>query len=212
MAKLTPEELLRSIDEFPDDASMDEDMEAILAMTPEQIRSELEAAGYTREELDAEADKLLGPLRKARATATAVAGPSAAPVAETSARRAAESSAAPAAESAKVASLASRRRVSRWVFLLLAAAFAFFAIEGPAVVAWVNDELGNDRVGHGYNPVEYAGSLRHQAARAVDAKARGKALELLDEAKRVDAAGDATEEVRRMRRLAREGLGGGGDP
>jgi hypothetical protein len=196
MAKLTPEQLLRSIEEFPDDASMDEDIEAILGMTPEQIQSELEAAGYTREELDAEADKVLGPLRKARATATAVAG----------------SSAAPAAESARVVSLASRRRVSRWVYLLpVAAAFALVAMEGPALVAWVTGESDN-RVGHAYDPVEHAGSLRRQAARAIDAKAWSKALELLDEAKEVDAAGDATEEVRRMRRLAREGLGGGGGP
>jgi hypothetical protein len=197
MPKLTPEELLRSIAEFPDDASMDEDVEAILAMTPEQIRSELEAAGYTRAELDAQAKKLLGRVPNTKPSATPVASPPATPT--------------PTAEPAKVVSLASRRRVSRWVFLLpVAAAFALVAIEGPAVVAWVTGEPENDRVTHGYDPIEHAGSLRHRAAQAIDAKAWSKALGLLDQAKALDPAGDATEEVGGMRRVAREGLEGGG--
>jgi hypothetical protein len=75
MPKLTPEELLRSIAEFPDDASMDEDVEAVLAMTPEEIEAELVAAGYTRAELDADADELLGPAPKTNATGTPAATP-----------------------------------------------------------------------------------------------------------------------------------------
>jgi hypothetical protein len=73
MPKLTPEELLRSIADFPDDVLLDEDSIAVLAMTPEQIQEELEAAGYTRAELDADADALLG-----RAPSTKPAGMSAA--------------------------------------------------------------------------------------------------------------------------------------
>jgi hypothetical protein len=212
MAKLTPEEVLRSLEEFPDDASMDEDIEAILAMTPEQIQSELEAAGYTREELDAEADKVLGPLRKARASAMAVAGPSAAPAAETSAPHAAESSAAPAAESAKVVSIVSRRRVSRWVYLLpVAAAFALVAMEGRALVAWVTG-ASDVHKGHATDPADVAREYRSEAAQAIAAKQWSSALYLLDEARASDPAGDATEEVRGMRRVAHEGLDGGGGP
>ncbi len=73
MPKLTPEELLRSLDEFPDDALVDEDMEAVLAMTPEQVVKELGAAGYTRAELEAQEDALLGRFR--RGTATPAAAP-----------------------------------------------------------------------------------------------------------------------------------------
>jgi hypothetical protein len=206
MPKLTPEQLLRSIAEFPDEASMDEDVEAVLAMTPEEIEAELVAAGHTRAELDADADELLGPAPKTNATGTPVATP----VPTADATDGMTPAATPAAEPAKVVSLASRRRrVSRWVVLLpVAAAFALVAMEEPALVAWWTGE--DVRVTHGYDPVEYAGSLRHQAARAIDAKAWSQALELLEKARGLDPAGDGSEEVRRLRQLAREGLDGGG--
>ena len=50
--KRTPEEILASIEE----PSLDEEMDRVLAMTPEQRRAELEAAGFDLNELHAEAD------------------------------------------------------------------------------------------------------------------------------------------------------------
>jgi len=88
MAKLTPEELLRAIDAFPDDPLVDEDMERVLAMTPEEVRAELEADGFSRAELDAKADAFLARRRRfaernasalAAATTSAEVVPSSAP-------------------------------------------------------------------------------------------------------------------------------------
>ena len=52
-AKRTPEEILRSIEE----PTLDEEIESVLAMTPEQRRAELEAAGFDMKELHAKADE-----------------------------------------------------------------------------------------------------------------------------------------------------------
>lgn len=71
MRKLTPEELLRSLDEFADGDLLDEDAKAILAMTPEQVLKELEAAGYTLAELEATEDALLGLFERGTATPAA---------------------------------------------------------------------------------------------------------------------------------------------
>jgi hypothetical protein len=59
MPELTPEELLRSIETSPDEPAVDEEIEQILSMTPEEILSELLAAGYTVEELVAKENALL---------------------------------------------------------------------------------------------------------------------------------------------------------
>jgi len=200
MPKLTPEELLRSIDDFREDDSgdeeTDEDMEAILAMTPEQVLRELEAAGYTEAELVAEEDALLG-----RFSTTADAKAPTTPIAPATAT--AKSVAKPAA----VIPLAPRRRVSRWVILLpIAAAFALLALEGPAMIAWWKDEPDpNERVTHP-NDEPDAPSLRRQAATAIEAKEWRKALDLLDRAKKEDPAGDEAPAVQDARKAVRAGL------
>jgi hypothetical protein len=208
MPKLTPKELLRSLDEVHDDGSgdegADEDMEAILAMTPEQVRKKLEAAGYTEAELVAKEDALLG--RPSTTTTADATGPmpTIAPATVT-------------AKSAEVISLAARRRVSRWVILLpIAAAFALLALEGPAMIAWWKDEPApNERVTHP-NDEPDARTMRHDAAKAMEAKEWRKALDLLDRAKKVDPPGDEAPAVQDARKVARAellvlgGLEGGG--
>jgi hypothetical protein len=59
MPTLTPEELLRALETSPDEPAVDEDMERILSMTPEEVLSDLLAAGYTADELVAKEDALL---------------------------------------------------------------------------------------------------------------------------------------------------------
>ncbi len=205
MPKLTPEELLRSFDDVHEDGSgdeeTDEDMEAVLAMTPEQIQKELEAAGYTEAELVAKEDALLGrhamtPAADGRASTTASAH--------------AKATAEATAKSAAVIPLRARRRVSRWVILLpIAAAFALVALEGPATIAWWNDEPdASEPVTHPNNEPDDAPSMRREATRAMEAGEWRKALELLDRAKKEDPAGDEAPEVQDARRVAREGLVG----
>ena len=56
-AKRTPEEILRSIEEPTTlDEELDAELESVLAMSPEQRRAELEAAGFDMKELHAKAD------------------------------------------------------------------------------------------------------------------------------------------------------------
>ena len=54
MTKLSPEEILRSIEE----TSIDDEMDRALSMTDEERRAELRAAGYDLDELHAQADAL----------------------------------------------------------------------------------------------------------------------------------------------------------
>ncbi len=54
MTKLSPEEILRSIEE----TSIDDEMDRALSMTDEERRAELLAAGYDLDELHAQADAL----------------------------------------------------------------------------------------------------------------------------------------------------------
>jgi hypothetical protein len=201
MPKLTPEELLRSIDDFREDDAgdeeTDEDMDAILAMTPEQIQKELEAAGYTEAELVAKDDALLARFSRptdAKAPTTPIAPATA------------------TAKSAAVIPLAARRRVSRWVILLpVAAAFALLALEGPAMIAWWKDEPDpNERVTHPRDDPDPR-AMRREAAKAMQAKEWRKALDLLDRAKNEDPAGDEAPAVQDARKVVREELlvGGG---
>jgi hypothetical protein len=202
MPKLTPEELLRSLDDFGEDDSPDEDMDAVLAMTPEQIQRELEAAGYTEAELVAQDEALLGRFSRAGARAPTT------PIAP----------ATPTTRVAEVIPLAARRRVSRWVVLLpMAAAFALVAFEGPAMVAWwTDDSEPHPPVTHPHEEPD-ARSMRREATKAMEAGEWRKALELLDRAKREDPAGDEAPQVQDARKVVRAKLlgleeleGGGG--
>src|ERR1700722_11050632 len=51
-SKRTPEEILKAIEE----PSLDDEIERVMAMTPDERRAELEAAGFDMNELHAEAD------------------------------------------------------------------------------------------------------------------------------------------------------------
>jgi len=52
-SKRTPQEILKAIEEPP---SFDEELDRVMAMTPEQRRAELEGAGFDMNELHDEAD------------------------------------------------------------------------------------------------------------------------------------------------------------
>ncbi len=54
MSKRNPEDVLKDIEQ----SAVDDEVERVLAMSPEERRKELEAAGYTAAELDAKADAL----------------------------------------------------------------------------------------------------------------------------------------------------------
>jgi hypothetical protein len=63
--------------------------------------------------------------------------------------------------------------------------------------------------GTGLDPAQ---TLRAQAASAIDRKAWARCLELLDQAKEIDPAGEDTPAVQNARRLARKRLDAGDSP
>jgi hypothetical protein len=110
------------------------------------------------------------------------------------------------------------RRTSRWV-VLLAASFSFaalFAFEGSAILAWLHVLDPNTMVGSGRDAAgesaERAKAMRRGAAAALDAGKWRESIELLDQAKALDPAGDETPEATRIREAAREGLEKGSGP
>ena len=71
MQKRNAREILRALEK----PTLEEEMERFLSMTPEQILKELEAAGYTLAELEAEEEALFGPVKGAAVTSPTSATP-----------------------------------------------------------------------------------------------------------------------------------------
>jgi hypothetical protein len=185
MEKRSPEEILQAIE----DAPLDDEMERVLAMTPEERRRELEAAGVDLVEVRAAADavheKMQGGEREPRSEPWPAAG-------------------------APVVPIARARRWQRAAWLSAAAAAvllvgALGVIEGPAVVAWLRGTtepiLPDNEPPRPQSPRELAERARDEADQACAARLLGTCRDKLDEARRLDPAGEAEERVQRLREV-----------
>jgi hypothetical protein len=174
MPKPTPDEVLKAIEE-PDP---EEEMERVLAMTPEQRREELEAAGVDMNELHAKADAWHERFVQAAAEAE---------------KKAAQGA---TAEPARTRSLPPKPQ--RRSFVSLAAAASVVAVAGGVVytVALRPPEpvASPDQ--------RTAADLRKRAFDACSREQWKECLAGLDEAKRLDPAGDEAAAVQAARRRA----------
>jgi hypothetical protein len=182
MAKRTPEEILQAIE----DAPLDDEAERVLAMTREERERELEAAGIDLDEVDAAADAVYQRLRGAA-----------------DARRSPR-------EPVWVPSIPAAR-ARRWSPVGLAAAAAVALLvgalgvtRGPAVVAWLKGTP--EPIGPAIEPPrpltprELAQKTRDEAEQACASQLWGLCGDKLDEARKLDPAGDSEERVQRLRR------------
>jgi hypothetical protein len=173
MPKPTPEDVLKAIEE-PDP---EEEMERVLAMTPEQRRKELEAAGVDMAELHAKADAFHERLVQA-ATTTETAEP--------------------------VRTRSLPPKPVRRSYVSLAAAAAVVAIAGGVAYTMATQSpvpLAPER--------QTASELRQRAFEACSREQWKECLAGLDEAKKLDPAGDEGAAVQAARRRAQQGAGAG---
>jgi hypothetical protein len=170
MAKRSPEEILKAIEEAP----LDDEADRVLTMTPEERRAELEAAGVDMAKVHAQADALHEKL----------------------------SPPAPRV-----------RRRSPIVWLAAAALCALLgvvgAFEGRAVVAWLKGTpepiLPDNERAPPPPPHEIAEKMRDEADKACADHLWGRCTGKLDEASKIDPAGESGERVQRMRQEIRDG-------
>jgi hypothetical protein len=177
MARLTATELWDALDE----ATIDAEIEAALAKTPEEHRRDLVAAGFNLDEVNARADALFASLQPPAPIASIAPG-------------------APAASPAPVSAARPwrpRPAVVVPIALALAAAVALVveAERPPAPVASPPPPETS---------AERAVSLRREAGEACGQQKWQACLEDLDEARALDAAGDQAPEIQALRRAAAE--------
>jgi hypothetical protein len=188
MDKLTPEEILKSIEETPDasEPEEDEDILAVLAMTPEARLRELEGHGYTRAQLDAEAAALLGvPAKTAQAVPKAIA------------------TKPPVSSTREVVALRTIPFHRRFYPYAVAAGLAL-----TGAVTWLTQIPATEViVGHGADPLETAAHLRTEAQKLAGEEKWKEAREMLDRAKDLDPKGEEAKEVAELRRQVEEKLG-----
>jgi hypothetical protein len=177
MPKPTPEEVLKAIEE-PDP---DEEMERVMAMTPEQRRADLEAAGVDMKELHAKADAMHERLVQA----------------------AAEAKAGGTAEEPRLRSLPPKP--PRRSIVNLAAAASLVAVAGGAIYAVATRPPGPDVASPSR---ETAADLRKRAFDACSREQWTECLAGLDEAKGLDPSGDDAPAVQAARRRAGQAVGG----
>jgi hypothetical protein len=172
MSKRTPEETLEALLEQGDD----DEMERVLAMSPEEREAELRKAGF---DVDAERGAA-DALRQRR-----MAGPG---------------DRAPGGDSRLQPAAARSRARDRRVVMLLAAAFACAAL----VLALNRRDPGESGPGPGPTspavpPTERAAALRRIALEACKASNWDRCERELDQARGLDPAGEAGLEVRKWR-------------
>ena len=174
MTKRTNAELWNALDE----ATLDAELEAVLAMTPEERREELVKAGYDLDKVHADADAFFASLPPAT-------GP--APVATAVAVAAPVPTAAPAQRPKRT-----RMVVTVFGALALAAVLALVikAAQPPPPV--------------GASPGAHAAALRREARAACEAHVWKTCLDKLDEARGLDPDGDQDPDVQRLRQSAAE--------
>jgi hypothetical protein len=199
--KRTPEETIRAIEE----ESPDEDIERVLSMSDDEIRKELEGAGYTRAELDAKTAAIVGLAPTAKASGPAIGGNAKVDVSR--GEFVSGSGAEDRGKASNVTSIARRFRARVWVPLSIAAAAALgvglarqAGLFGEESVGSAGESADKEKRGH-------AEVLRSEAAEALEAGEWTKVLALLDEAKALDPRGDDAPGVADARRIARRKLG-----
>jgi hypothetical protein len=180
--KRNPEDILDEIESAPaDDAA-----EQVLAMSAEERMRELERAGVSEREIGAAVDAIHARMQAGGA------GQDAAP---------------------RAGHVLTRRRARRtWLTAAaaVAAAASLVAItEGAAIVAWVRgpEKIGPDSVHPAPpepSPHEIAERKRDDAEKALGAELYGKCIQLLDEAREIDPAGDDEPRVRLLRATVKE--------
>jgi hypothetical protein len=177
MPKPTPEEVLKAIEE----SEVDDEVERVLAMTPEQRRAELEAAGFDMKEVHAKADAFHARLQGG---------------AETPAAR----------DSARPSLRARWRRPARIGALAGAALLVFFAgMNGRALAAWIAGEpVRPDDTWLPWRPArtpwQHAVLLRMEALDACAQQDWTQCSRKLDEASILDPAGESSPSVQEARR------------
>jgi hypothetical protein len=184
MDKLTPEETLKAVETF-DEGTGDAEMDRVLAMTPEERDAELRAAGFDLAAVDAESDRLHAEL---------VGEPG---------REVADAQVQPARE------VVGRRRAPsrRWAVGAWAAAAAI-ALPALSLVAFHYLQPKEPVVIRPEPPPpDPTANLRRAAADLRQDATEGCAKELwglcgdrLDEAQKLDPAGESTPDVQQMRR------------
>jgi hypothetical protein len=178
--KLTATETMRALESMSDDDEAEREVERVLAMPAEQLDRELAGAG-----VDPAAARARG-----------------AAVGREAARLAAEGQRKPR-----------RRQFSTTMSLVLAAALAavFTWTLGPAIARWVHPRvIGPDNPSPEWLAQEYARvkamDLRTAARLDCAASRWASCLKNLDDARALDAPGDADPAVQADRRAATEGL------
>lgn len=182
MAERKPEDVLKDIVE----SDADEEIDRVLAMTPEQRRAELEAAGVDIADLHAKADAV-----HERLTGTAKP--------EAEAKTAGKTAEPP---TAKVRSLPPKAP-SRSLVNLVAAAAASFVLGGAAHALLTGSE---NLVGRPPPDRGAAVEMRRQAFAACEAKRWAECVARFDDAKLVDPEGDSAADVQAARQQARRAL------
>jgi hypothetical protein len=192
--KRSPEEILDALEE----QAMDDDIERVLALRPDEIDRELEAQGVDPEAVRAAAGAAFERAMQKRA--------------ESLAHRARDESVADplrpqsfeksvAAVPSRPAAKAGARRPAAWlVAAALAAAMALVvAMNAATIVAWWQGGQSNDyAAGGSLHP--RALSLRKEAAVACGAAQWAECESKLDEARTLDPKGDDEEHVRDLRK------------
>jgi hypothetical protein len=194
MPRPTAEEVLKGIE----DSEHDDEVDRVLAMTPEQREKELEAAGFDMVELNARADAAYAKMQRAPVEAKVKA-------LETEAR------------SKSLRPKTRQRPVVLWI-----AAAATAAVAGGVVYAMLAQPGPEPRVVPPAPPptvlpspavdLVAAADLRRQAFAACATQKWSECLARFDDAKRGDPAGDASPEVQLAREKAMRGIEQGTKP
>lgn len=196
MVKRTDREVWAALE----DDALDAEMEAVLAMTPEERRRELEAAGFDLDKVRAQADAVGAELAppagaKPEPPAAAEPGPHARAEPEPPAR----------AEPVQPARVTVLRPTWRRMAVIAPVGLALAA--GIAVV--VSPYVTEQRVS-AHRPDDpslvRARALRQEARDDCDARRWEACVQKLDDARALDPEGDGAEDVQSARRIARDAL------
>jgi hypothetical protein len=195
MAKRTPQQVLDAIDAWEDEDEIDEEMERVLAMTPEEIDRDLEAHGVNLQAEHAKADAWLERAKRGEALTPTASAPASASASASAPAPAPASAPAPAtATGAAVVPLRPRRSTTMRVLTMMAATLGVLVVlvgVVPRAHDWLNRPVD---VASGQKPTP-AEAMREKAFLACDAQRYDECQRLLDEARTADPDGDRTPQV-----------------
>jgi hypothetical protein len=198
MTKRTAKEIWDALEE----ATLDAEMESVLAMTPEERERELEEAGFDLEKVRAESDAFFETLQ---AMPTATAEPPTALAVEPAPAPAAESVSAPVPAPPNVVPLTPRTRWFRPA-AVISAGLAFAASVG-VVVQLASSPLPVGSPPPPRTPEQRALAIRRDATDECRREHWKDCLDGLDEARALDPKGDEVPEVQDLRKMAGERVG-----